>query len=153
MTIEPPNESASAEALMPGQRIARGVCRLLASLDFAALREVVPARGLRVDVMALGPRGEIWVIECKSGPADLRADRKWQGYLDWCDRYFWAVAPDFPQDILPDTGGLILADGFGGEILHMGDEQPLKAARRRALTLRFARLAAWRQMGREDPPP
>jgi hypothetical protein len=136
---------------LPGQRLARGVCRMLASHDFAALCEVVPAPGLRVDVMALGPRGQVWVIECKSGPADLRADRKWQGYLDWCDRYFWAVAPDFPTDILPPTGGLILADDFGAEIARMGDEAPLPAARRRALTLRFARLAAWRQMGLGDP--
>lgn len=139
--------------LLPGQRLARGVCRLLASHDFAALVEVVPVRGLRVDVMALGPRGEVWVIECKSGPADLRADRKWQGYLDWCDRYFWAVAPDFPTDILPPAGGLILADEFGGEVVRMGQDKPLNPARRRALTLRFARLAAWRQMGLADPPP
>lgn len=136
---------------LPGQRLARGVCRLLASHGFAALVEVVPRPGLRVDVMGLGPKGEIWVVECKSGPADLRADRKWRSYLDWCDRYFWAVAPEFPQAILPPTGGVILADAFGGEVLRMGDETPLPPARRRALTLRFARIAAWRQMGLGDP--
>lgn len=136
----------SAPAESPGQRIARGVCRLLASHDFAALTEVVPAPGLRVDVMALGPRGEVWVVECKSGPADLRADRKWRAYLDWCDRYFWAVEPGFPVDLLPQGGGLILADGYGGEIARLGVETPLASARRRALTLRFARLAAWRQL-------
>lgn len=134
-----------------GVRIARGVCRLLASHGFAPLVEVVPAPGLRVDVMALGPRGEIWVVECKSGPADLRTDRKWSGYLAWCDRYFWAVAPDFPTGILPEAGGLILADAFGGEVVRMGAETPLPAARRKALTLRFARIAAWRQLGLGDP--
>lgn len=140
MTFESPVE-------LPGARIARGVCRLLASHDFAALCEVVPAPGLRVDVMALGPRGEVWVVECKSGPADLRADRKWQGYLDWCDRYFWAVEPGFPIDLLPDGFGLILADGFGGEVARWGTDTPLAPARRKALTLRFARLAAWRGLG------
>lgn len=139
------------DALLPGQRIARGVCRLLATHDFVALTEVVPAPGLRVDVMALGPRGEIWVIECKSGLADLRADRKWQGYLDWCDRYFWAVEPGFPVEVLPEGGGLILADAFGGEIARLGVEAPLAAARRKALTLRFARMAAWRMAGIEAP--
>lgn len=139
------------DALLPGQRIARGVCRLLATHDFVALTEVVPAPGLRVDVMALGPRGEIWVIECKSGLADLRADRKWQGYLDWCDRYFWAVEPGFPVEVLPEGSGLILADAFGGEIARLGVEAPLAAARRKALTLRFARMAAWRMAGIEAP--
>lgn len=139
------------DALQPGQRIARGVCRLLASHDFAPLCEVVPTPGLRVDVMALGPKGEIWVVECKSSLADLRADRKWQGYLAWCDRYFWAVAPGFPIEALPEGFGLIFADGWGGEIACLGAERPLPAARRRALTLRFARLAAWRQ-GWTDAP-
>lgn len=144
-----PAAPVPAPAESAGQRLARGVCRLLASHDFAALCEVVPAPGLRVDVMALGPRGEIWIVECKSGPADLRADRKWQGYLPWCDRYFWAVGAGFPCELLPPAGGLILADAYGGEIARLGAETPLAAGRRRALTLRFARLAAWRQAGLE----
>ncbi|MCC5969801.1 MAG: MmcB family DNA repair protein [Pararhodobacter sp.] len=137
--------------LAPGQRLARGVCRLMRSLDFAALDEVVPRPGLRVDVMALGPKGEIWVIECKSSRADFTSDRKWHGYLEWCDRFFWAVPAGFPVDLLPDGAGQILADDFGAEIVHMAPAQPLAGARRKALTLRFARMAAWRHMGLRDP--
>ncbi len=138
-------------ARRPGKRLARGVCRLLRSLDFAALDEVAPARGLRVDVMALGPKGQVWVIECKSSRQDFTADRKWQGYLPWCDRFFWAVPADFPTDLLPGGAGLIMADEFGAEIVAMPDEAPLPATRRRALTLRFARLAALRHQGLRDP--
>jgi hypothetical protein len=134
-----------------GQRLARGVCRALISHDFATLEEVVPEPGLRVDVMALGPSGEIWVIECKSSLADFRADRKWQGYLPWCDRFFWAVPADFPAEVLPPEGGLMLADDFDAEILRHPAPNPLPPARRRALTLRFARLAAFRQHSFRDP--
>ena len=105
--------------LAPGHVLARGVCRHLAAMDFACLTEFVPARGLRVDVMALGPKGELWVVECKSSRADFTSDRKWQGYLDWCDRFFWAVDADFPTDLLPDGSGLILADGFDAQIVAM----------------------------------
>ncbi len=83
--------SAPPRGTTPGRRLARGVCRLLLSLDMMPVVEFVPERGLRVDVMALGRRGEIWVVECKSSRADLVADRKWQGYLPWCDRFFFAV--------------------------------------------------------------
>ncbi len=114
--------------------------------------EFVPAAGLRVDVMALGPGGEIWVVECKSGLADYAADRKWRDYLPWCERFFWAVGPDFPQEILPTEGGLIAADDYGGEILRMGPEARLAPARRKALTLKFARHAAMRLQGVQDPP-
>ena len=86
---------------LPGVRLARGVCRALRALDFATVEEMVPTPGLRVDVMALGPKGELWVIECKSGRADYLADRKWQGYLEWCDRFFWAVDADFATDLWP----------------------------------------------------
>jgi len=136
---------------MPGQRLARGVARLLRSMDHAVLTEFVPARGLRVDVIGLGPKGELWIVECKSGRADFRSDRKWQGYLDWCDRYFWAVDADFPVDLLPEDTGLIQADAFGAEILRMAPETRLAGARRVKVQRDFARTAALRLQGLCDP--
>jgi hypothetical protein len=128
----------------PGLLLARGVCRHLRDRDFAPLTEFVPAPGLRVDVIALGPRGEIWIVECKSCRADFAVDRKWQGYLDWCDRFFWAVGEHFPDEILPPEAGLIRADVYGAETLRLPEPVPLAAARRRALVQRFARVAAAR---------
>ena len=137
--------------LMPGQLIARGVCRALAAHGFVTVEELVPARGLRVDVMALGPRGEIWVVECKSSRADYQSDAKWQGYLEWCDRFFWAVDTEFPTDLLPDETGLIIADAYDGEILRMPEEQKLPPARRKVMIQKFARHAALRQQMARDP--
>ncbi|MFP4328337.1 MAG: MmcB family DNA repair protein [Paracoccaceae bacterium] len=137
--------------LMPGQVLARGVGRHLAALGFASVEEFVPARGLRVDVLALGPRGEIWVVECKSSRADFTGDRKWQGYLDWCDRFFWAVGSDFPTELLPRESGLILADAYDAEILRMPEETRLAPARRKALTLKVATHAARRLQALRDP--
>lgn len=137
--------------LFPGQRLARGVSRLMRSLDFAPVLEFVPSPGLRVDVAALGPRGEIWVVECKSSRADFVSDAKWNGYLAWCDRYFWAVGADFPADLLPADAGLIVADAWDAEILRWPEESRLPGARRRALTLRIARTAAMRLAFAGDP--
>jgi hypothetical protein len=145
------NPAAVPPALLPGQRLARGVARHLAALGFATVDEMVLATGLRVDVIALGPKGELWVVECKSGPTDYRADRKWQGYLDYCDRFFWAVGADFPTELLPAGTGLMLADDYDAEILRMGPETPLAGARRKAMLLRFARHAAGRLMVARDP--
>lgn len=135
----------------PGQRLARGVARALRGLDFVTVEEMIPAPGLRVDLMALGPKGEVWVIECKSGPADFRADQKWQGYLEFCDRFFWAVDADFPTHLLPNDTGLILADAYDGEIIRMGPQTPLAGARRKALLHKFARQAAARLHSFRDP--
>ena len=137
--------------LTPGQRLARGVCRHVLSLGFASVTEMVPAPGLRVDVMALGPRGELWIVECKSSRADFTSDRKWQGYLAWCDRFFWAVDADFPADLLPAGTGLMLADAHDAEILRMPPERRLSAARRKATLQRFARHAALRLQALRDP--
>ncbi|WP_233712951.1 MmcB family DNA repair protein [Amaricoccus solimangrovi] len=138
---------------MPGQRLARGVCRHLRGLDFASLVEFIPAPGLRVDVMGLGPRGEIWIVECKSSRADFTSDRKWTGYLEWCDRFFWAVDLDFPSEILPAEAGLIVADAFDAEIQRWPETRPLAGARRRALIQRFGRVAAGRLGALLDPGP
>jgi hypothetical protein len=151
MTSSAPVDPPEILPPMPGQRLARGVARALRQFDFVAVEELVPSPGLRVDLMALGPKGEIWVIECKSGLADYRADQKWQGYLDWCDRFFWAVGGDFPVDVLPEGTGLILADAYDAEIIRMAPETPLAPARRKVMLHKFARHAASRLHGYRDP--
>ncbi len=143
----------SVDAQQPGQRLARGVARHMRSHGFAPLLEFVPTRGLRVDVMALGPKGEIWVVECKSSRADFTSDQKWQGYLDWCDRYFWAVDEQFPTELLPAESGLIIADDYDGEIIRMAPEQKLAPARRKKLVQKFAMDAASRLHRLHDPRP
>ncbi|SFQ37127.1 hypothetical protein SAMN05421853_104230 [Roseivivax halotolerans] len=138
--------------LMPGQLLARGVARhLVHGHGFACVEEFVPERGRRVDVMALGPKGEIWVVECKSSRADFTSDAKWQGYLDWCDRYFWAVDQDFPTELLPGETGLIIADSYDAEIVRMAPEHKLAGARRNVLIRKVAFHAARRLQGLRDP--
>ena len=136
---------------LPGQRLQRGIARALRQMNFACLEEMPLASGLRADLMGLGPKGEIWIVECKSSLADFRADHKWQGYLPFCDRFFWGVGPEFPHEILPEGHGLILGDAWGGEIIHMPEATPLAGARRKALTLSFARVAASRLQALRDP--
>ena len=137
--------------LQPGQLLARGVSRHLRGHGFVSIEEFVPDRGLRVDVMGLGPKGEIWIIECKSSRADFQSDQKWQGYLEWCDRYFWAVDEVFPSELLPDETGLIIADSYDAEIIRMGPETKLAPARRKKLTHKIACHAARRLQEYRDP--
>ncbi len=135
----------------PGQLLARGTCRHLASLDFVSVEELIPSPGLRVDVMALGPKGEVWVIECKSSRVDFTSDNKWEGYLEWCDRYFWAVDEAFPSELLPEDTGLIIADAYDADIIRMAPEHKLAPARRKVMVQKFARHAARRWHGARDP--
>jgi hypothetical protein len=127
--------------------VTRGAARLLISLDYAPLLEVALPNGRRADIMALGPRGQIAVVEVKSGLHDFRTDRKWGEYLPYCDAFFFAVAPEFPREILPREPGLIVADAFDGAVLREAPIAPLTGARRKALTVAFGRLAAMRTTG------
>lgn len=127
--------------------LARGVQRMLIEHGLASVLEAPLANGRRADVMAVTAKGEIWIVETKSCVADFSCDEKWQDYLEYCDRYFFAVTADFPQELIPDHAGLICADGFGGAILRDSPVRPLASARRKAVTLMFARLAAMRLVG------
>ncbi|HUZ12728.1 MAG TPA: DNA repair putative endonuclease MmcB [Caulobacteraceae bacterium] len=124
--------------------VTRGAGRLMAALGYAPLIEVTLPNGRRADIMALGPRGEIAIAEVKSGADDFRTDRKWGEYLPYCDAFYFAVAPEFPRHILPQAPGLIVADAFDGAVLREAPPSPLAGARRKALTIAFARLAAMR---------
>lgn len=130
--------------------VTRGAARLMIDLGYAPLLEVGLPNGRRADVMALGPRGEIVICEVKSGIEDYRVDRKWGEYGPFCDAFYFAVAPEFPQEVLSVEPGLIVADAFGGAVVRDAPLAPLAPARRKALTLAFARLAAMR--GLRDQP-
>lgn len=139
------DDDISDSAFSPdAAQIARGVLRLMSQLGYAGLTEMTLANNRRADVAAVGMDGRITMVEIKSSVADFRADSKWPEYRPYCDRFYFAVGHDFPQDLIPEETGLIVADAFGGAILREPDETPLAAARRKAVTLRFARLAATR---------
>jgi len=127
--------------------VTRGAARLLVDLGFCPLAEVTLPNGRRADLMALDRKGRIFIVEVKSSIEDFRTDAKWGEYLPYCDAFAFAVAPEFPQEILPEAPGLIVADGFGGAVLREAPYEALAGARRKALTLGFARLAAMRAAG------
>ena len=124
--------------------VTRGVIRLFRRQGEACLDELTLKTGRRVDVMALDRKGKFTAIEVKSSREDFQVDEKWQEYLPFCDLFYFAVSPEFPLELLPEDVGLIIADAFGGAILREPVCEKLVAARRKAVTLRFARLAASR---------
>ena len=128
------------------QSVTRGAARLMADMGYAPLLEVCLPNGRRADVMALGPKGDIVIVEVKSGLEDFRCDLKWREYGPFCDAFYFAVAPEFPQDLIGEDCGLIIADGFGGAVVRDAPSAPLAPARRKALTLAFARLGALRTL-------
>ena len=146
-----------ADAPPAARDVARGVSRLLFREEKVALCEVALGNGRRVDIMALGPKGCVTIVEIKVSRADLRGDGKWPDYLDYCDRYFWAVpigfdlAPFEEPWFRPEITGLIVADRYDAVILRAAAERPLASSRRRAETLRCARRAARRGLGGIDP--
>lgn len=141
----------SAAPTVTAALLARGICRALEQLGYASLLEFPLANGRRADILALGKSGDLSIVEIKSSVADFRADRKWTEYRDFADRLYFAVPNGFPTILIPEECGLIVADGFGAAVLRHGVTTPLAAARRRAVTLRFAMAAATRLRRQLDP--
>ncbi|WP_417844003.1 MmcB family DNA repair protein [Thalassospira sp.] len=127
--------------------VTEGVCRLLHHHNMACITELRLGNGRRLDVLAMGTKGELWAVEVKSSVEDFRVDAKWQSYRDYCDRLFFAVPMEFPRDLIPDDQGLIVADRFEAAIIRLAEESKLNAARRKKLLIDFGRLAAGRLRG------
>ena len=133
-------------------RVQRGVMRFLrAAHDFCCYAEVSLSNGRRADVVAVGPKGEIWIVEIKSSLIDFQVDRKWPDYKDFCDRFFFAKPLELDPDIFPASEGLMVGDDHDAAILRMAEEAPLPGARRRAMLLKLARLGADRVHVLMDP--
>lgn len=137
----------------PGMTLAvrRGAARFLRQSGYAIVSEMTFASGRRADLVALRPNHDIWIVEVKSCLADFRIDAKWHEYAGYCDALAFAVPPDFPVELIPAHVGLIVADGYGGELMRAPERLAMAPARRKAVTLAFAQLAASRLMRMEDP--
>lgn len=133
------------------ERLARGAARHLADLGAGVVSEFTLPDGRRLDLMALLPDGRLWAVEVKSGINDFRADAKWPGYAQWCDGLWFCVDPAFPLALIPQELGLLVADSFGAHVVREPVAHPLHPSRRKAVTLRFALMAARRLQGASDP--
>jgi hypothetical protein len=141
-----PFASALNPAIDDAAALMRGGWRFLYDRGIVAIPEFILPDGRRADLAGIGPKGEIWILEIKSGVADFRADAKWADYFAWADRFFFLVSERFPASLIPEQTGLIVADAFGAGVVRESPVQTLAPARRKALTLRFARCAAERAM-------
>ena len=141
-----PTARASNPAIDDARLLMRGTARLLLDLGITAIAEFTLPCGRRADLAGLGPKGEMVIVEVKSGVQDFRTDEKWPDYFAWCDRFYFAVSDRFPAEMLPEQTGLIIADGFGGAVVRESPFAKLAPARRKALTLKFARNAAERAL-------
>jgi hypothetical protein len=132
--------------------ILRGTSRMLIDAGLTPISEFSLPNGRRADIAAIDRDGTLTIVEIKSSLADFRSDQKWTEYAGYCDRFYFAVTPEFPRHVLPDDCGLILADRYAAEILRPAKPAPpLAPARRKVLTLRFARTAALRLAATIDP--
>ena len=121
--------------------------RLFARNDIWCLPEMPLRNGRRADLMGVDAKGKVVIVEIKVARADLLGDGKWPDYLDHCDRFYWGVAPHIDRTPLesdgyqPDCCGIIVADGYDGEIVRPAPTHPLAAARRKVEIERLARAA------------
>ena len=150
MTID---SSLSADPVpqLLAHRMARGVARGLTARGFATLTEFFLLNGRRVDVIGVNSSGQTIIVEIKSCIADYRSDQKWTEYLEYCDAFYFAVPLGFPQEILPDDCGLMVADDYGAEVIREAPSQVMNGSRRRAQMLRLA-LTAMLRLGRMNDP-
>lgn len=131
--------------------------RLFARNTIWCAGEVALANGRRADLMGIDAKGQIVIVEIKVSRGDLLGDGKWPDYLEFCDRFFWAVPPALDrapletEAYLPGRCGVIVADGYDAEILRHAPLEPLAAMRRKALVERLARIALRRHTLLLDP--
>jgi hypothetical protein len=125
----------------------RGVTRFFARNGVFLAPEVSLPNGRRADLMGIDEKGYLIIVEVKVSKADFLGDMKWPEYLDYCDRFYWAVPSDFDRSLtdreaaLPSRTGVVVADGFDAAIARPAGLQALSAPRRKAETMRLARLA------------
>ena len=131
--------------------LARGTRRMLRAYGYCTVTELGLANGRRADLVALGSDGTIVIVEIKSSLADFRADLKWRFYEAYCDKLLFAIPASVPAAVMPEDAGLIIADGYGAELVRDAVEKRIGAATRKTMMIRIAQAAADRLHRLADP--
>ena len=146
-----------AEDLRAALLVARGIARLFARNDIWCLSEMPLRNHRRADLMGIDGKGHVVIVEIKVSRADLLGDSKWPEYLDYCDRFYWGLPPGLDRAplagvaFLPERCGVIVADGYDGEIIRPAPTHALAPARRKVEVERLARAALRRMVSASDP--
>ena len=129
-----------SETCLPTEKITKATAKLFLDAGEAVLKEFTLKNSHRADLIALSPKQKLSIIEVKSSRRDFTSDHKWPEYIGFADCFYFAVAEDFPQEILPDEGmcGIILSDGFDALSTRPAPFRPLANARRAHLIRQLA---------------
>ena len=145
--------------LRAARLVARGIARLFARNDIWCLAEMPLRNHRRADLMGIDGRGHVIIVEIKVSRADLLGDAKWPEYLGYCDRFYWGLPPELDRAplesdaFLPDRCGVIVADGYDGEIIRQAATEALAPTRRKVEVERLARAALRRLVTAGDTLP
>ena len=152
----PPEGAQALAELRAAQQVARGIARLFARNDIWCLAEMPLRNNRRADLMGIDAKGHIIIVEIKVARGDLLGDAKWPEYLDYCDRFYWGLPPGLDRSplegaiFLPEQCGVIVADGYDGEIIRPAPTFALAPARRKVEVERLARAALRRLVSGGD---
>ena len=148
MTLDDSSDLLNSSGELTGaQAVARGVARMFLRYDVLLLPEVSLRNKRRADLMGIDAKGQIVIVEIKVARSDLLGDNKWTEYLEYCDRFYWALPIGFDAspvdgpDFLPERTGVIIADAYDAEMVRPAATNALAPARRKTETMLLARRA------------
>ncbi len=142
--------SLAAPPVDDAASVARGVARMFARADIMLMGEVSLPNRRRADLMGIDAKGHVVIIEIKICKTDLLGDRKWEDYLAYCDRFYWAISSAVEPALLdgeafrPADTGVIIADAFDAAIARPAPTLALSPARRKPQVQMLARRAMQR---------
>ena len=65
--------------------------------------------------------------------------------------FYFAIPEEFARRLIPESCGLLVADGFGAELLREPEHGRVNPARRKSLITKFARASSLRLQALTDP--
>jgi hypothetical protein len=128
--------------------VARGVSRLLLDEGYSPILEFTLPSGRRLDVAAIGPgQAKMLGVEIRWRWPDLQTATRNGRKLDYCDLFYFAIPPDFPDEHVPHQATGLNCGGPAMAARSSRKPKPNRCmpAGAEAVTISFARCAAVRR--------
>lgn len=86
------------------RKILQNTMRFLSTKGYRVLSEFALPNKKRVDIIGINLKKEIVIVEVKSNKSEIKLDKKWKNYLNYCNYFYFACSDklknfNFSEDI------------------------------------------------------
>ena len=124
------------------RKILQKTMQFLSLKGYKVLSEFALPNKKRVDIIAINLKKKIIIVEVKSNKKNLKYDKKWKNYLNYCNYFYFACNDKLKDSEFSENIGIIQNNSNNIKIIRKSKYQKISENKKKQLIFKIALSAA-----------